>query len=152
RYIDLGTDNVKFAAGMEKLLVVLDSDLLQRFDLATGERERSESLPVLKRARAVAMGSASAGPLFLGASERESGPLNVFLDIQTFKEIPTQMEGAERFIVDDGSQIRASADGRIIGMWRPNLSPQGIQTLVLNGNKAKSYYEHDSAGHVVPGP
>ena len=57
---------VLFAAGLEKLLVLLpETNVLQRWDLARGEREVATTIDVTGTAKRIAMGSASAGPLLI---------------------------------------------------------------------------------------
>src|SRR5262249_52768856 len=68
-YISAAEDNVKFAAGQEKLVVVFpDTRVIQRWDLTTGKRELAIPLVAEGGARGVAMGSASHGPILLGSS------------------------------------------------------------------------------------
>src|SRR5205823_5846704 len=70
QYVTLDEDNVKFAAGMNHLLVVLPgSKVIQRWSLATFERELATPLPVQGKVSAVCMGSASNGPLLLATNE-----------------------------------------------------------------------------------
>src|SRR5207249_9003735 len=57
-----------------------------------------------------------------------------------------------RLKITDGDVVRASADGRVYTIMRPESSPQGIKVLVLNGTQVKQFYSHHSAGHLVPGP
>ena len=77
-----------------------------------------------------------------------------FLDVRTLKPILYQVQtvGRGRIGFDAGTFIRVSADGKVFGFWRPNLSPQGISTLVLTGGTGRVYSDHISVGHVVPGP
>lgn len=151
-YVPVAADNVLFAAGIDKLMVVLpDQNLVQRWDLATRRRELTAPLPGGGRVTMAAMGSASRGPLLLGGGEGFSRV--TLLDIQTCKPLAVQRLGNGHVGAEPGTFVRASADGRVFGMWRAHVfSPSGIQTLVLTGKQLRGYYEHDSAGHVVPGP
>ena len=58
-------EDALFAVGREKLVVLnVKQSILQRYDLATGERERSITSPV-SNAGAMVMGAASEGPLLV---------------------------------------------------------------------------------------
>ena len=152
RYIPVADDGVLFAAGMDKLMVVLPSShILQRWSLTSGKREVTTKFPIKGVVRRLCMGSASRGPLLVGG---EDGPVAgaLFLDIRTLKPIRYQMAGLGRVGFDAGTFIRASADGKVFGFWHPNVSPQGLATLVLSGTTVSLFSDHVSVGHVVPGP
>ena len=151
-YFPVAEDDVKFAAGGDKLVLVYPrTGMIQGWDLTTFQREVTHPLPFTGTVNAVAMGSLSRGPLFVSGGDRFRGG-TLFLDIQTMKPIDFRRAGGGHAVGDFGSQVRASADGRVFGFWRPSTSPQGIQALMLTGGEARGYYCHDSAGHVVPGP
>jgi hypothetical protein len=149
KYVPVEEDDVRFAAGRDKLLVVLPGKhVIQRWSLTTLEREVSVQLPTRGRVTVAAMGSASHGPLLLASS----GPVT-FLDPATLK--PVEVQVPENRVVGglgDRACIRVSADGKVFGLWSADGSPQGLQTWVLVGNRLQVHYEHDSAGHVTPGP
>src|SRR5262249_2555339 len=66
--ISVAEDNVKFAAGLDKLLVVSpDSKTIERYSLTTFAREQAGTLQVGQPVAQVAMGSASRGPLLIAA-------------------------------------------------------------------------------------
>ncbi len=98
------------------------------------------------------MGSASSGPLLIADAEGVSRSALTFVDIRTLK--PLTIEGSARRGVHlgDGANLRASADGRVFGVWGTAHSPSGLETYVLTGNTMKSHYEHASVGHVIPSP
>jgi hypothetical protein len=144
QYINLASNNVKFAAGQDKLMVVLpEGGIVQRWSLKTFEREVSAVLPVNGIVRRVLMGAASQGPLVVAATE------TAFFDIQTLKRLPVAGEG---FSAGDGVFARVSGDGTVFGVWRYATSPQGIHCCVLVGNQIKVHYQHTDAGHLTPGP
>jgi hypothetical protein len=95
------------------------------------------------------MGSAAHGPLLLvtPGGARASGA--VFLNTFTLNPLP--LRGAlGRIDFGDGQNLRASADGKVFTVWRPDRSPNGIQTVVLTGSDLVGHYEHKSAGHLSP--
>ena len=155
RYVPAADDNVLFAAGLDKLVVVLPgTHIIQRWSLSTGKRELTAKFPIKGTVRRLLMGSASHGPLLVGGEStdgRSTGAL--FLDIRTLKPLRYQLVGDRDFGFDANTSVRVSADGRVFGKWQPNLSPQGITTMVLTGATARVHSNGGlSVGHVVPGP
>jgi hypothetical protein len=156
-YIPVAGEGAKFTAGQSKLIVALpEQNLLQRWDLATGKREASVASPVKGKIRALAMGSAAQIPLLLLEESGVPGQLTagVFLDARTFRTMNLTAKAgtaAPDFSLDPF--VRASADGNVFTLWRPNVSPQGIMSVtILRRSEVEVKYEHDTAGHVIPGP
>jgi hypothetical protein len=75
-----------------------------------------------------------------------------FMDPQKLERLPIEKTGGGHIHIQEGNGVRASADGRVFAIWRNHSSPQGIQTLILEGREAKGYYEHNTAGYLVPSP
>jgi serine protease Do len=151
--IAVAEDNVKFAAGLDKLLVLSpDSKTIERYSLTTFAREQAGTVSVGQPIAQAAMGSASRGPLLVAAGD---GPLRSelhFIDIHTLKPLEIQRTGQGRIELDKDVHIRASADGTVFGIGRGIHPAHGVQTLVLSGNEARGYFNAQGAGHVVPGP
>jgi len=149
--IPLPDETIKFAGSRDRLIVLcLDSKTVQRWNLTDFTREAVATLPFEKDVRAVAMGSASDGPLLLS-----SGDISVELvlvDIDSFQPLPIKVPTAGHLRGDASPFLRASADGTVFGSWCAGTSPEGISTFVLEGNKARAYYQHETVGHVTPGP
>jgi hypothetical protein len=163
RSIDVPAGDVKFAAGMDKLIVIFPSDnVIQRWDLTTFEREQSAPLPVNGVIRGLALGSASHGPLLLVTSPnaREWGRNTlVFLDPTTLKAeelgglARNILSGAANRLAGEVIHVRASADGRVFGWWNGGLALGGINSLViLPGGQLEAHHVQGRFGHVVPGP
>jgi hypothetical protein len=152
-HVPLTTDNVRFTAGRDKLIVALaDENVIQRWDLATQRREASAPLPVRDKLSGLALGSASDGPLLVASCQGAIRSELFFMDVATLTKLPIQRTGAGHIHIFDVNGVRASADGRVFGIWRSQTIPQGIQTLVLEGNEARGHYLHNTAGHLLPGP
>jgi hypothetical protein len=161
RYISVAEDDVHFAAGADKLMVVLGaSKVLQRWSLKTFEREVAAPLPVDGVVKTVSMGHASNGPLLIhwgqGTSALDRSPTD-FVDIRTMKLLtfdPGEGRARAHFFhcYRDQMHFRASADGRVFGVWCTSHTPQGLGSMVLAGNKVQTFYDHTSVGHIVPGP
>ena len=151
--VPLSEENALFTAGRDKLIVVLaDRNIIQRWNLTTFQREAEAPLPVRDKVTAVVMGSASAGPLLVSSAQGASRSELFFMDVATLQKLPIERTGAGHIHIQENDGVRASADGRVFGIWRNQVIPQGIQTLVLEGREAKGYYEHNTAGHLLPGP
>jgi hypothetical protein len=160
KYLSVPDDHLKFTAGRDKLIVALPGQgVLLRYNLNTFEREQLvSSLPFRGRIDNVCMGCASGGPLLVEASEEGNGPFRRksihFLDIATFKEIEARLDpqhfGAGMGL-DFQGEYRASPDGKFFTMWRTNVSPQGIQTLIVGQHEITGKYEHSDAGYLAPG-
>src|SRR5207302_1578157 len=75
------------------------------------------------------------------------------LDIQTLKEVSpaaTQNSGPFMGYLGYPPALGISADGRVIGMWTPGLSPSGFHTVTLIGRTFKANSEHTTVGHILP--
>jgi hypothetical protein len=150
RYIPLSADEVKFTAGQDKVVVVLpETSVIQRWDLATGERELAVPLAARGKVAAVCMGSASQGPVFVGIGNTIETPFQ-FLDLRTFKPLALKMP--EHRPLFPGPCVRASADGRTFGLAFPR-GGGGVQSLVVAGGEVQFHDNGgDPCGHVVPSP
>jgi Trypsin-like peptidase domain len=152
-YIPVEDDNAQFAAGMTKLLVALpEQRLLQRWDLATLLREASVPYQGNHKIQHLAMGSASQGPLLLSASDGPAASELVFFDVGTLKPIPLEFVGQPSIDVDAKTPLRASANGKVFSASKVNLSPQQMQTMILDGGKVRVYRHGGTIGHATPGP
>jgi hypothetical protein len=149
--------DAKIAAGLDKLLVGLPAtDMLQRWSLSTFEKEATGPSPVPGTVKQFVMGSASRGPLFLGVGGQpmQGGGL-VAVDPLTFKDVgfKTEDDRGPRLGFDQyPSELRVSADGRLITAWTPALSPSGRTTLLRQGDTWKGHHEHGSFGDLLPSP
>ncbi len=162
-YVTLADENVKFAANVDKLLVVNGAtNVLTRYNLATAEKETAIQLQK-GTIRAAVMGSAAQGPLVLGVTAQAPGGREVsntvFIDPKTMKGLvyrDTSETGgaapAQAAVDWSRASVRVSADGRVFAFWNNNQSPQGIHTVVLAGGDARHSFESDSAGPLVPAP
>jgi WD40 repeat protein len=148
RYLSVADDNVKFAAGLDKLFVVSpDKNVIQRFSLATFEKEVTAPLPFQGTVKAVATGAAASGPLLVhyarGAGPGGGEPVT-FLDPVSFKEL----HFAARPSAHGSYHYRASPDGTVFGGWITSES-QSMSSIVLGGKTARVYHG-EMAGIVVP--
>lgn len=123
-------EHVRFAAGMESLLVVLPGqNLLQRWSLKTLERETMARLPPGMAVTDVSMGSASDGPLFVARGRNSSGEPCCFMDVNTLK--PVVFKQQKNQFRRGANYLRASADGRVFAMREYEGSEPPTLTLYI---------------------
>jgi hypothetical protein len=144
-----------FAGGAEKLFVILqDQAVIQRWSLATLERELTTPLPTGAKVSNLVMGHSSLGPILLGAgSDHFHGGAYTLLDPKTLKPLPAPAEdrgGGHGFECYAGCVVRASANGQVFTSWRTGVSPAGFYTLVFQGGKPATHYDHESRGLLLP--
>jgi hypothetical protein len=149
-YVPAAGSSVKFAAGREKLLVALGGEnIIQRWNLATLQREVTAPLPVQFKISLIGMGSNSDGPLLVASADGVWRAELFFMDIMTLKKLPIKQTGDSHIHIMEGDGVRASADGRVFGLWSIWM---GTRTLVLEGQEARGYHENGLPGHLIPGP
>lgn len=149
KYIAAADDNVRVAAGATRFVVLLgNKGVLSRYSFASLEREMSVAYAG-RDVEALAMGSASEGPLLAGhRTGHDISPQ--FVDLDTLR--PQPLEGFEGRLRRFGNNIRASAEGHVFGGWSTAVSPNGLHSLVLSGNTAEYFNVHSSVGMVIPSP
>ncbi|HEV3204408.1 MAG TPA: serine protease, partial [Gemmataceae bacterium] len=146
-YLALAEDNIKFTAGAEEILVVLvNSNLLQRWSLTTFERKAIVPLPTKGIVKAMCMGSASIGPVLIHSSDNVLGPRELpclFLDLKTLKSFKNRFSGIMNFFPHETLEFRASADGRVFTVWRTSGNPSGMGILTWTEEEYRGAYHHD---------
>jgi hypothetical protein len=133
-YFPVPEDRIAFAAGARKLMVGLPgAGAVQRWDLFTREREVTAPLPGGAGLSAMAMGSASNGPLLIvQQQDRFGGAGMLFLDVATLKQVDYEWKGR-----GDGAFLRASADGTTFAMRNGvGGEPHTVTTITLQGKQA----------------
>jgi hypothetical protein len=156
-FLPLDSDNILFAAGAEKLMVVsVDQNTISRYNLLSLEREAIVPMPVTGIINAIAMGANSQGPLLVLASkgtEPQSSTAFSLVDpnTMTLKDTLSKVANHYRSYLYK-IHIRASADGTVFCMWSPDSMPSGLQTMIIEGNNAQSWHISSSLGLTIPSP
>src|SRR5262249_42849264 len=131
--IPIKEEGARFTAGLEDIVVVLPrAGTIERWSLKTLERDVAATLPIKGVVKAIAMGSASKGPLLVywaTGTEQLDRASFALLNPESMKlinpELNTQnmwiMAGHYRNLV----HLRASANGRVFGLWCTSHSPTG---------------------------
>lgn len=148
-YVPAPDANVAFAAGATKLVVVSgESGVIARWDLATQTKELSQAFSLGTTKLVGVMGSASAGPMIIGASDGTYGLKYHAVDLETLRVTPLNLAGQ----LSSGTNVRMAANGSVMGYWASGLSPSGLNCLVQTGDRWTSQHEHTSVGYIVPSP
>ncbi len=125
--IPLTTAAAPFAAGMNKLFVYQpDTKSLQRWDLATWEKEFEGPCPVGGEPTALAMGHLTDGPLYVGGvGVGQNTPGYALLRGDTLKEL--HLEDATEGLNTGANENRTDTQGRPQPAYIPSarLSPDG---------------------------
>jgi S1-C subfamily serine protease len=175
RYLPLAGDHALVAAGAERLIIVYpNTKIIQAYKIGSFERTDSKSIPGDGLIRSIAMGASSQGPLLFAKTYANAGVVASstgtigFIDPDTLRPIPDyRVEGRNQVMRQDlpkgemafqelnmdwNAVLRAAAGGTTFGAWRTAVSPTGVISVVVQGKAVRYAYQHNSAGHVVPGP
>jgi hypothetical protein len=142
--IELPTEDVVYACGLDHLMIVLsDQRLIRRWSLRTFEREKSVPLPAEAPVRRAVMGCSSRGPLLLWSGGKVS-----FFDVERMQLRTVEVKGkAITAGTQWGLELRASADGRTFVAWTPKISPMNYSVMRLSGQKATVVLSPDWQSH-----
>jgi len=163
-HIPIPEDGALFAAGLEDVVVLLPAaGTIERWSLKTFEREAFGPLPIKQEIKVVSMGSASKGPMLVhwtGGDRGTPAATGVsFINLETLKLLGTetkidgQLQGNLLGPFNQSPvHLRASANGKVFGMWGTNRFPSGVGVIIFSDVGCQSYYMHNSAGYVVPSP
>jgi S1-C subfamily serine protease len=142
-----------FAAGKNDLiLILLDEKLMETWNLETLKKTASRALPGTGAVKALAMGANSTGPALVLLSEgmQALDHVKAYWLTPALKIYPAQTDTFRGTAYRDSVRIRASADGRLYGIWIAGQSPTGVGVLVVGNPVLRYYYAHESAGDLVP--
>jgi S1-C subfamily serine protease len=156
RFIPATGGRVLIAAGATKLMVYRsEGHLLERWDLASNQREIETTIPLPGEVQSIAMGSASEGPLLIHWG-RPKTPLDhtalELVDIATMKTVPIERRSDRKPKAHyDHVHFRASADGQTFGGWGYNVTSIDMHAHILTGKTLTTHLvENDWYGYVVP--
>jgi hypothetical protein len=150
-HIELPTAEVLFAAGLERLLVVLpEQKLLQRWDLTTLKKEQTAALPGDETVVSARMGASARNPLLL-FDGKEVG----VWDVERMQ--PVEIKGRRLTARPGGNdlQFRVSAGGQSAVAWDGSgsrytlLELQGSRSTVLDGPGSGPWAQPSADGSVV---
>jgi hypothetical protein len=147
-YIPLGGSETLVAGTADSVvLLASDKNVLQRWTLKPLEKALTVASPLPGEIDGLAAGYAGSAPVLMMTRE---GPR--FLNPSTLKlmEIKPDNGGTWSPHPQYPIHVAASADGSTFAGWVPGVSPGGIRTLRLEGNKLIGKYEHSSAGELIP--
>jgi hypothetical protein len=132
-------DNARFAAGMDKLLVVQPATrLVERWSLTTFRMEASATIKMEVPPVAVAMGSASNGPLLISGVDWPRLGETAFFDPIAMRRIDMSFHPHGFFETSPNIFLRASADGRTFAS-QANGFGGGTQACVWSNGRLRKY-------------
>jgi serine protease Do len=178
RLLSLPSEDALVAAGAAKFVILSPShSVLQRWSLATLEKERTVVAGADATFTALAMGSSSAGPImFFCVTEGRQHPIGSagfgFLDLETLK--PLKLDRSTSYFMGNrqgnnaGStillssphfgggnervQLRAAPGGELFAAWSTTHSPRGMLSFVWRSKgSVEMHYDHNDVGHILPG-
>ena len=180
RLMSLPSDDSLVTAGAEKFLIISPATgIIDRWDLATLERERRAPVPLAGNIVSVAMGSRSSGPVLAFVNLAENNNINggrfVFFDPVSFRplsgfhqnnyfmknrqNVAPQIEKAGLVYTPHFSQaeqrvqLRAAPNGELFTAWSTQHSPAGFLTFAWKTKKTLDFrYDHTDVMYNVPGP
>lgn len=154
-YVPIESSDVRFTAGAKEFYIATrPQNVLERWSLETFKRLSTVKLPLENPVEIIMTGSASEGPIYVGAQNE----MGAFLNSRSLKPISYQVidhryqRAGEIQGAGPESRVRASANGRSFAMWRTNVSPGGFRTYVLSDPIAHTFYQHDTMGYIEPSP
>jgi hypothetical protein len=178
RLLSLPSDDALVAAGAAKFVILSPSHaVLQRWSLATLEKERTVVAGGDTTFTALAMGSASAGPImFFCVIEGRQSPVGSagfgFLDLETLRPIKldrstsywmgnrqgqasgsTDLLSSPHFSTsNERVQLRAAPAGELFAAWSTTHGPAGALSFIWRSKgHVEMHYDHTDWGHIVPG-
>lgn len=155
KVLPLASHNV-IVVGTLNHAIVFDrtKDVIERWSLKTFRRELTVTTPFNGVVKSAVAGAASRGPILVlwsGKTDALARVACTTVDVQTLKEKKIAASGRFGGVsYRDAMHLRASANGRVFGMWATSHSPQGLNVGVLLDDKLVGLNEHTSVGHVVP--
>src|SRR5262249_51436590 len=135
KHLTFTEPNLKFAAGMDKLIVALpDGKKLQRYSLKTFELQQTAPLPIDGAPEAVGMGSASNGPLWVQtAGDVPRSSAATLVDPSTLQEWPADWPPDRR--QPTGMNLRASEDGQVFALREGGGEPHTETVVTIRGGR-----------------
>jgi hypothetical protein len=128
--------------------------------LATGDRKPATTVRVAGKIFAIAMGSASMGPLLV-LHERDPYSVHsdaaslLFLDPVTWESLPYRPQHpAGGTTANTRTRVFASGDGRVFGSWEPYGGARGtVRWIILQGSQFRRRSDSNAAAtYAVPSP
>ncbi|HKB01754.1 MAG TPA: hypothetical protein VKD90_06020 [Gemmataceae bacterium] len=150
----------RVAGGMNVFVIYLPAKgILERWNCRTLERDAELKADFGVEVKALAMGSASNGPLVaaLGGGRRtvQGATTLGYFDPMTGKELGYEIGGAKNpfgiGISDANPLVRVSADGSVVTAWGDN-GRGGAQSDVIEGGRITRHWQSRWLGAAVPGP
>jgi serine/threonine protein kinase len=153
RFLDIEDSPVRLAADIDKLLVVYTTrKVVERWSLATWQKEATADVPFTGRITTLALGSASGGPLLVLGEAPGLRSEQLLLDVRQLRKVTLQEQGQGVIFAGDITEALASAEGRVFGVGSTNFFSRGSQTVVVGGGQATYASTPTKLTFAAPGP
>lgn len=131
-------EKLLIAAGADKLVLV-DSvkRTIERYSLPGLVREAEAKLPMQGPPIAIALGSASNGPLVITGVEIPQPPETLFYDVLRLERIELPLDAKAILDTTPTAFLRASADGHVFACQPRTLASNDLQGIILEGGQFK---------------
>jgi hypothetical protein len=154
-YLPLASAPAVVAANADTVFIYYaSSNTLMSYRLANLSRLSSVESPFPDTILSMAAGCASHGPLLVIFKNSQAATKGDFglLDSRNLQRIQFSYSDESKrhpFMTGTSNHLRASADGRVFGNTKREVSPAGYSVLTL-GRTVTPFYEHGDLGVVVP--
>lgn len=150
KYLPMASDDISFTGGGDRIIVSLrDKKLLQRWNLATFERELAISAPTADGIASIHMGHASSGPVMIrNSTDRHSSSIS-FLDGASLQPLATNYGknpyGRQGLQLNNmGPWVRVSSDGRLFLMGGDAVAVNGMTVEQKTSHAMHPGLPHDA--------
>jgi hypothetical protein len=160
KQIDAAGPGTMVAGGMNSFVIYQPrKKSFERWDCLKLERLPAGDSPFVDPVRALAMGSASNGPLVAAlGGPRGTGALGAtlaYFDPATAKEVGYVMAGQPNPLgigpANAPVRLRVSANGEVVNSGSPTR-PIGSETIVIRDGRATCYWNHAGPAFLAPSP
>jgi hypothetical protein len=158
--IDAPANDTMLAGGMNLFVIYQPKkNVIERWSCDKLERVEEIASPFKDPVKALAMGSASNGPLvaaLIGSRKTgHRGATLAYFNPSTMKEVEYVFRGTKNpFGIgtsETESAIRVNTNGTVVTGWSPKF-PAGSECHVLTGNENQAFWVQGSPPNVLPSP
>jgi hypothetical protein len=161
KLISVADGEAMIAGGMSMFVIYSPgANRAERWNCKTLEREGQVNNPFPAPVKAMAMGSATNGPLVVAVGgdrqTRLGGATLAYFDPLTGNELNYEVGGTQNGFGlgprDSGATVRVSANGRVATAWGSSKFRTGAEAHSIDGAKVTRYWQHLGPQPLIPAP
>ncbi|MCG3124535.1 MAG: hypothetical protein GIKADHBN_03003 [Phycisphaerales bacterium] len=145
KYLPLPSPGSLVAGSASRVFVAdPEASIVQRYSLATFEREISAKLSTSRRPASIATGHSGEAPLIVSLED---------FGVEFIHPLTLSPMSMDTKVLESAAQegaLRTSPNGKYFSIWSTNSSPSGISCYWIAGKEIKGQRRHDSAGFLLP--